>query len=306
MGWVDRTFSVGQIFTAAQAQGLHDNPIAVANGDSGAPRVSPSAIGTWPLMGGTESWGDVTITADTAMHPGVYECSNLTVDSAATITVSSAGPLIFICSSQALIYGDIDVSCMGAAGGTFTGSWSHYGAHGTIGGAGGTGGSILNRSGGGGAGLSPFCPSIRDVDGSQNGQDGRAVPAEAYGLAMRQLFSGAIPTAWFDVNTISPDLPAHGGGGGGAAASGDGAPGGGVVAVICDQLTIEGTISANGANSTGGTSAPGGGGGGAVIFCARTLVGNTGTLTASGGAGANSTYDGGAGGAGVTGVWTLP
>lgn len=101
MAWTNQTFSVGQVLTAAQVTNLNNNVTALANGDSGAPKIQTSA------------YGSASITA-AAMGANSVGTSELIAASVRQGEISTAT------ASQSLAIGPLTVGVITPTGGTFT------------------------------------------------------------------------------------------------------------------------------------------------------------------------------------------
>jgi len=218
-----------------------------------------------------------------------------------TVIVLKANGAVTLTSS---ITPMIDVSSMGATGGSHPGS----GGNGTSGDNGfswndrvvNLGAGAGSDDGGGGGGSYYTAGSIGL--GSSPGAGGAAV-------------STLVHATQFTLFAKVLKLWTGGGGGEGASTSGNGdisgngGRGGGALYIECGgafNFTTTSGVSVGGANGTnassGKTGGGGGGGGGSCIILYNTLTANSGTITVSGGSAGTATGTGSAGGAGGAGL----
>jgi hypothetical protein len=298
---------------------LRDNPEAGFYGLTGAPRVTPEAMGFYPLGHQSDETDGALTQADFPLAGGLYQCSSLNLASG-TNTISDANGseahLIILCSGRVTVAAGatLHLDYKGANGGaayTSTGTGNgRAGNPGCLGGGGGGGGGAQSAGTGGTGG--DGAPRAFGGGGgaiSTTGSAGTAIPALITDLFDKiGLFMGYGGSYYA--------LTGGGGGGGGGDNSansgyngGAGGAGGGTIIIFCDELDLQGTISADGyPGSAGGGSytigGGGGGGGGLVLICARSVLNGTAAanLSASGGSGgaggAGSSAAGGAGGDG--------
>jgi hypothetical protein len=253
---------------------------------------------------------DLTYSANTTLSDGVYLCRNLTINAGVTVTAGSQA-VIFVCTGDAVINGNITATGAGPLGGNSINN--------------GQGGFVSSNPGtglGSGVGLFPgnsYTPSV-SLSGS-GGASGYGT-SNAVGLttgpggtgggcilisAQGSITQGASSTLSSVggagvVASVSGATPTVGGGGGGGS-------GGSVILNSTKNLTVSGTINVQGGNGAPGFSANGatagaygggGGGGGVVILETRGTLTNTATITLTGGTGgaliAGSQQNGGGGG----------
>lgn len=249
MAWTTLSFAYGSILTSTKMTQLYDNLEAMARGESGAPLItftgSPHGmISDFYRRFGNGELGAVVISANTAMAPGIYNFTSLTVNSGYTITLTEPGALIFRCTSAFNLYGIIDVRCMGGP-------------------AQSTGGTTGNRGFFGGAGGGESGGATQGVGGPTfkvYGADGNGGNISSYAIgALRDnpliAISGVSSTG---------DILGGGSGAPNDSSGNTGGPGGGVVISISDVFdsTSFARINCNGENSN--VNDPGGGAGAQV------------------------------------------
>ena len=286
-----------------------DNPIAITEGSSGAPKIQILALATrlspgWlaPFLG-DGSDGALTISASANIAAGEYHHTNLTVDASQVWTVNTQGPLIVRATGTVTINGTIDADGQGAAGGAHQvlGSSvypSGFGAPPAAGSGGGGGGSSVavndpGKKGGAGA----FGKNAGGAGGAPGaGGGGGIIATNAYEKLIES-------------NSSITFGGGGGGGGGGAGGSGAGGAGAGVIIIVADTIDFDAgaTLTADGINGSDGVAANtgggAGGGGGIIILVARVFTADAGTKTVTGGSGGNGGTDAGNGGTGAAG-WT--
>lgn len=289
------TFELGRIW--------YNNPIAIAEGAAGAPRISPRAI----HPGGAEIDGAFGDGDPAPTAHGFYEYEALTLTVAKTFPAfsfvrcngdSSLANVITVstASAAASAAGQIANALIGSSsveGDTGTGFFSSAGG-GSVGAGGG-------RSNGGG--------------GPYGGTPGTDISQIHRFFSMRRGLLGGIAAAITGASPIAAtlgggclflivhgDLDLTGGtinaNGANGASNGNnstGGGGGGMIVIICTGTITGGTFNAKGGDgATGGSSTGGGGGGGAVILVASAFAG-TQTISVLGGNGPGAADNGGAG-----------
>jgi len=269
---------------------IRDNPIAITEGASGAPRIQSGALERYNSFNyadlGDGSLGASTISADTNIDAGIYNYTNLTINSTYTLTLTTnvVGPLIIRCTGTLTVSGTILCKNMITGGNR---------CQGAIGG------------GGGSANSSNFGDSSNDTefesgvsggkDLSDPTEDGTNVPSEVVEAAIlsgRLFCGGSRGGDCYDVATYPTAV---------------GANGGGMCIIIADSVVINSGGKIDCSGDDGGTSGSfigggGGGGGIALVFYSSSLT-NNGTIDVTGGAlgaGANQWHEGGAGGNGYS------
>lgn len=154
---------------------------------------------------------------------------------------------------------------------------------------------------GGGGGFNP-APSDTSYGGGGGGHSASGTAGSAQGSG------GTVGAAGGTAGSSDLVTMVFGGGGGGSATNGNGGRtggggGGGIVIIMCNVITITGSITVNGGGGgTGDWGAGGGGAGGSVYIKARTGTLGTNLITALGGAGGVATNNTGDGGAGANGI----
>ncbi len=277
---------------------LDQNPEAMFEGASGAPRLKRAAVEKgvghrWFFDYGDETDGAITHSATASIAPGLYQCTTFQIDATYTVDLSAMGPLIICATTSITINGTLDVDGWGARGGRAS-SGTGTETPGQSGMFGGSGGGVSDGTDGGNTFLT--------AGGS--GADGSAQSAKTKALLL-----SLMPV--FNVGETALELPfnndlasdcAVGGGGGGAdddAAANDGGEGGGLVVLCAPIITVgsAGVITADGTNGKGGASCGGGGGGAIILAYGDTLTEDVGSsVAASAGTGPGASgYDGGAG-----------
>lgn len=265
---------------------LRDNPTAITEGASGAPRNKrPSfdngVLHRWFYDYGDSSNSAVTISSNTSYDPGLYQFTTLTIDATYTLDLTEAGVLVLVASTSITINGSIDVSGFGGDGAV------QVGDAGIFGGSAGGGSSY--------AGGYTYA-----TDGGSSGAAGAAQSSEIVALLLA--------TAQFVANgsNLGTRYENCGGGGGGGNSSAAGGNGGGLVILCAPIITVgaAGVINADGNN--GGGTGRGGGGGGTIVIATPAggyTDNSTGGVHADGGAAGGGTS--GAGGAGNVEILTL-
>jgi len=247
-----------------------DNSSRVSVSDDEVMLSSPTTKNLMPSDNTTtELSGDLS-------PPYIHYYGQVVIKNNSTLSVTNATGVLRIHASSITIDNSskIDVDGRGNPAGSGVkpgGSGSSYSKH-----------KNDYAGGGGGAGY-----------GGEGGDGG----GESYG-------SGG--TKYGDEDTVFIQMGSGGGAGGeyGAATGGAGGAGGGGIWLDAEEITIDGTISANGAGggdgSSGGDAAGGGGGGsggGILIRGKEVNISGTAALSANGGDGGTG-YDGGYGGGG--------
>lgn len=249
--------------------------------------------------------GVITYSSNQNVATGIYCCTNWTLNSGVTITLTRAGQhntFILLCTGTATIQGTIN----GAGGSSIAGRTYQLPAGGGSGGGGGSGQSVTVGSGGDG-GDALYNEGGAGSTGASGTPGGAGVAIDANVLQSRLLMHSILAHSYSGGN---------GGNGGAADPSGNIASGGGAgvgLIIIANTInfTSSGTINTNGGAGVAGisdTSSGGGGGGGgagAQLMAADTYTNNAGTRTFSGGAGGAAgggagSSAGGAGGAGTS------
>lgn len=293
--------------TASLMTKIRNNPIALAEGAPGAPRINRRAI----TPGGTEADGAIIDATVMPTVPGFYEWDYITLTIAKTVPYVTIARIDGNCIiSNAINASVVDTAakqslaqmlrCMIAPAGSATSGASSGGGGGASLGSGGAGSGLAPA---GGAGLGTGALFRRWLEMRLVGGLGGAGGSGNAG-------GGGVFILYINGNldmSVGGSLRADGAAGFGSAASGGG--GGGTLIVVCNGTITGGTFSANGgtggADIDGTNSGGGGGGGGYVAVVASTFAGSQ-TLTANGGAGGNGGGTvGSAGAAGVTEKLTL-
>jgi len=274
---------------------LRDNPTAIAEGSSGAPKIRPSAFGVESgyMYLGNESDGGLNYASNTNIASDELYCSSLNVQNGVTLGVSesSNGFIIIRCTGIATIAGTINLDGKGVSGGVLgvtANTVGVTGGTGLLGGAGGGGmGGSTPVNGGAGGGAYGSSGGAYSVNHVTNASTAAAILARIESYMERH--SGTLYPSAIDNGVV-------GGGGGGSGATGsssvdgaDGGNGGGCVIIIADEIDFTGAITCDGNNgaNTGHSSAgsAGGGGGGFVLLVARNFINSSGSITATGGTG---------------------
>lgn len=226
---------------------------------------------------------------------GTYNCTDLTINSAVTITGTSA--LII------KVQGDVNISSTlnlngkdGSAGGTGVAGGYDRGS-GPVANTAGNMGIVGGLASGGGSGGSH---KTLGAAGAAGGGTAGAAPTMTYDSEANfktTMTGGAGGGNTQDDANISYGSDVPGGGGGGVLRISSGG-----------TITISGTISANGGSGDSGLGDSGGGGGGAggaIFLECEDQINLTGTISATGGAGGTKAGTGGNGGAGGNGLIRL-
>lgn len=244
--------------------------------------------------------GVITYSSNQSVNMGIYLCTNWTLNSGVTITLTPRGifnTFIVLCTGTATIQGTIN--------GTGSGPDNVTGVRP----GGGSGG-------GGGGGSSGGSAGLVGSDGHKTLYNNAGVGgiAEASGTAGVAIDANVLQSRLLMHSVLSHDFGGALGGGGGA--GGDGGVGGAagrggagiVIMASVINFTSTGVITSNGgAGSSGTTSVTSGGGGGgggagAQLMAADTYTNNAGTRNFTGGSGGASVGTSGGGGAGGAGT----
>jgi len=314
---------------------LRDNPKAIAEGSSGAPRVSSKAqdnnANNFFTNFGDGSDGALIYTTN-ALSPGIYNATTITFNSG-DVTLTGNGPLILRATTSITINDGaaINLDGMGGKGGDGSGTYSSEGmgidTYPTY----NLSDSVRQKidppiivgGGGGGGGASYY----EFYDGYVGGTAWGATAGGAGVFADRFTAAGygkdGTAQSSANINDLlsigyMPSLGGAGGGcGGGVGYAGnnnDGGDGGGLLIMIAPSITMASgaSISADGVN--GGNSAVSGyggsgGGGGGVILIIGIDIADSGITTSvaggTGGTGYAGYIQGGDGGAGVVKTQTI-
>lgn len=252
----------------------------------------------YPMIMGNASKGELHYTTSTVLDSGLYDCSDLTIDSGVVISATETEDayFLFVVQGTCTYAGVINLDGVGALGGQGAADSSDYGDPGGIGelgGGGGEGGSNNAQEGGGG-----------DTHFLLGGPSGGGIGAGTAGEACAVLISAEEYIRERGVLSLSSGFSLGGGGGGGGSTTsttdgGDGGNAGGGVVIICDTFDFQssGSFTADGnvgqdTNETGG----GGGGGGSLVVFAKTIINNLGAVSVTGGIGGTDTGGGTHGG----------
>lgn len=290
---------------------MRDNPIAVTEGATGAPRVQRSAFDSKVLLKWLYDFGDGSdgaqawTTAGSTYSTGLWQCTTFSIAAGQTATLSPRGTLIIMAKTSITITGTLNHDGGGGEGGWENNSVLSGKISGGNGGAGMYGGS-----GGGGAAGTGYGGSGGDVLYARGGNPSSAGAAQSSRAktTMQLLTAGilnATSRSGYGANYQGGDGQSSTGGGGGgayadnASAAYRGGNGGGLIILIAPTITLQ-AGSFIYARGTAGTAGCGGGGGGCVILA--TPAGgysSAGTITTTGGTGT------GVGGAGWSASFTI-
>ena len=300
---------------------MRDNPIAITEGATGAPRVQRSAFDSKVLLKWLYDFGDGSdgaqawTTAGSPYSTGLRQCTTFSIAAGQTATLSPRGTLIIMAKTSITITGTLNHDGGGGEGGFYNdasvsgvfmggnGGAGMYGGSGGGSGAtglyGGDGGDVLYARGGAGT-----------VGGA--GTAGSAQPSIVQNT-LKLLTPGVLNAGnrWGAGAQMGRQGQSStgGGGGGGFCQAGvgfgtwKGGDGGGLIILIAPVITLQ-AGSFIYSRGTAGVSYGGGGGGGCVI--AATPAGgysSAGTITTTGGAGSGGV--GQAGGAGWSANFTI-
>lgn len=277
---------------------LDQNPHAIAEGASGAPRIKKAAIERYNEFNlfdfGDGSDGSSTISSNSNIDSGLHQYVNLTINSGVTLTknTSQVGPLILKCTGTLTISGTIrcgNQSLLADCGGTAGGGGSGYDDD--------TNDHLNNGTDSG--------DSIYSVGAAA----GFSTTAGAAGvnLPLKSLEAGLCVGALKYGGGKGPD----GGDGfdsfGATDDGGAGGEGGGVLIIVANTVVFNSgaTIDCSGSNGASGDSQGGGGaggGGGSIVILYKTFSTDSGTYDVSGGTGVtkSNSRTSGAGGNGQT------
>ena len=288
---------------------VRDNPIAIAEGADGAPKVSPLAF--WGNVG-DGSDGPMAIGVNTVLDPDIYSFTTFSLTASAIVTLSAKGAIVIRCSESFTMADgtSFDLSGDGGAGGAGARTGANPSTQGLpgegqsdsspfttpmwFGGSGGGGGAYSVQPTGDGG-------STYGVPGGDgiSGSGGNGGTPDASDLTKMLSFGQVLRYG-------------GGGGGGGSDASGgvvggNGGAGGGLLIVVAPAITLgNGALidvsGLNGENKPLTNSAGGGGGGGAILMLCQEFLDNGASVNLSGGA--KGTSGGANGGDGGTGFFS--
>lgn len=293
---------------------MRDNPIAITEGATGAPRVQRAAFDSKVLLKWLYDYGDGSDGAQSwttgSYATGLWQCTTFNIPASQVATLSPRGTLVIMAQTSITITGTLNHDGGGGEGGYFndatgfSGKW--IGGNGGAGMYGGSGGGCGSTGGDGGDVL-----YVRG--GAGNGSSGNAGASQSAHVqnTLKLLTPGILNAGNRD--QAGPDHGNQGqsstGGGGGGGHSNNfsdptakGGDGGGLIILISPVITLQAGSFVY-ARGTTAVNVGGGGGGGCVI--AATPAGgytNSGTITVTGGAA--GTY-GAAGGAGWSANFTI-
>ncbi len=224
----------------------------------------------------TQTNGGLELHANSSAHPnGIYSFQSITVKSGTFIRlVSYDDPASTNDYGVTLQVGDLVVE----SGGLLESDGRGYAAA-TGPGKGGDGSAQNSRAGGGGHG------GVGGIGGSGSVAAGTGLGGGTYGDLYAPISLGS--------------------GGGNQSGLPGGAGGGAIKLAVANNLTVNGTISANGGNGTTSNYGAGGGGAGGSIWIAAGSLGGNGQIGANGGNGAWTYYGySGGGGGGRIAIFT--
>lgn len=288
--WTGQSFTLNQILTSTQMNQLQADITALSEGASGAPRIQSGALERYNSFNyadlGDGSLGASTISANTNIDAGIYNYTNLTINSTYTLTLTAnvVGPLIIRCTGTLTVSGTILCKNMITGGNRCQGA------------IGGGGGSHSTAVYGDSSGDTEFESGATGGKLSNDAtDDGTAVPSEVVEAA---ILSGRILCGGSRGGDFS-DLGTH--------PNAIGGDGGGVCIIIADSVVINsgGKIDCSGddGGSDIGFAGGGGGGGGIALIFYDSSFTNNGTIDVTGGAlgsGFDQYREGGAGGNGYS------
>lgn len=293
---------------------LRDNPLAMAIGAAGAPKISPAALsGSYVLSYlGTGADGSKTVATNEDLAKGEYHYTDLTINAGQTLGCSavSGGFLILRVQGLCTIAGHINLSGKGGLGGV-TAPIASDGLNGDNGNGGGSGG------GGGAAGGAGFFGG----DGGNSSVDANTILGGAGAPnTASDADSGLAVSARMNRSEQAGSGVSHfylDGGGGASGGNANifvvgykGGNGGGSLIIIANEIDFQAgaTIDCSGEdtpNTSDANFGSGGGGGGGVAILKANTITNNGSIDVSGGVagiGGGAASDGGDGGAGLSAV----
>ena len=284
------------------------------NTDTGYGEIYANSTDGWKKVAWQavpEQTTDLVYAANATLSGGVYLCRNLTINAGVTLT-SGSQSLVFVCSGNATINGNISLDGAGPAGTTVPYS---------------TNGSFVNAIFGVGFGSGEgniYFPSLSIVgSGGGSGPTLTTAGSTVYGSAGGVGGGGLIIKAAGNITQAATSTISAKGGNAGAqsggvggfdAAGGGGGSGGSISFNAGNNLTVAGTIDVRGGNgqagvsNTAGASGGGGGGGGTIILQRGGSLTDSSTKLLNGGTGGAGVAPGaiggtaGASGAGVGGL----
>lgn len=277
--------------TYEQGRAFFNNPKAIAEGSTGAPRINPRAI----APGGSRVDGTFTNASTAPTYPGIYEYDAITLSIAKTFPYLSLLRVdgdVTISNTLSLSVGDDSEFTKAQAFDILRGNNGPSGTTTCPGGAsigyGGTDtGSGTPPAGRDVTGLSRLWAKKRPFVGGRSGPTSLSHLGRGGGGLLLIIHGNLIMTGGtIDATGQTGETTSgnHAGGGGG-----------GSIIVICTGTITGGTFKAEGGvGSGGGGTASGGGGGGYVALVASAYAG-TQTISVAGGVGNGSATDGGVG-----------
>jgi hypothetical protein len=281
-------FVVGKAITFEHGRLWFNNPIAIAEGADGAPRISRRAIqpggaeidglfddaSTPPTAGFSELTGIALTTPKTFPFLSIIRV-NGNVSLSSTLTISGATEAQRLAAQLAGAVAGFPGEANFAGGGTADGAAAGGGSIG----AGGNGANGITQTSIGGIGrnaalLRRLWLSRIPILGGPGG-NGSAIGGLGGGCLLL-IVNG-------DCDFTGGTITANGVNGATGSSNGSGAGGGGSIIVICTGAITNGTFNARGGSATGVTgSRPGGGGGGYVALVASDFLGSQ-TISVAGG-----------------------
>ena len=264
MTWTNLTFSYGAVLTSTQMTQLYNNFNAMGEGQSGAPKITAAAlqVGALKVKGplanhlSNGTLGSVTLSANTTMNPGMYQFTNLVVNSGVTLACNGT-PFIIFCTSTFHVASNAtikvaEVSRYDVSSTAGSGNFMPF-----IGGATYNTASVF---------INNFLPLHGGWQATSNFVDTWPF------LSLPGWYKGGMP----GIN-VSSGL------------------GGGVFVAVAEVWRGEGWINAQGGTHYGGVGARTGGGGGAVFIHASSFYADTASYSVNAGSidsGASSAYPG--------------
>ena len=292
-------FAVGKAITFEYGRLWYNNPIAIAEGADGAPRISRRAIhpggaaidgdfgdgSTAPSLAGFHEYGSLVLTTPKTFPFISHIRVNGNVSIASTLSIA---PTTLADQSLAQWF-NAHIGANGQANGSLAEPGTGGGAN--IGSGGQGDGNNLNEGGGAGRPISGLKRIWLTRTPILGGRGGITNGPNVYGRGGGSL----ILIVAGDLDLTGGTLDASGGDGPGDSGRAAGGGGGGSLIVICTGTLTGGTFCARGGNGRNGSGINGGGGGGGyVALVAADFIG-TQTIDVAGGFGPDTAQDGGPG-----------
>lgn len=287
--------------TTSKMLALYNNPTAITEGASGAPRIQRAAFSSNALLKWLYDYGDGSdgalawTTAGSPYAPGLYQATTFSIATGETATMSGPGTLVIMATTSITLNGTATLNHDGGGGqgGAVNTPDGVPGGAGMYGGSGGGAADQASTGRGGDGGGTAYTPGGAGTTSASGGGAGSAQSARTQSTI--QLLTPGVLASMGPAFNGTGGAQSGGGGGGGATGTSAGGDGGGLIILIAPVIALSATCTITADGASGG--AYGGGGGGGCIITAAPSGGLTDlgcTYSVSAGAGSS----GGAGGAG--------